>query len=112
MGLYLEGFLIWGQRRKVWEGMSWPWKRVLQGETLETCLVKLKEDPVLKRTGRGGGSEEGTRRASMMSVEESSGKREGRQLGRGLMVRSSHGQGSGVQLLCWDPVRPGVRFVL
>lgn len=57
MGLYLEGFLIWGQRRKVWEGMSWPWKRVIQGETLETCLVKVKEDPVLKRTGRGGGPE-------------------------------------------------------
>lgn len=59
MGLYLEGFLIWGQRRKVWEGMSWPWKRVIQGETLETCLVKVKEDPVLKRTGRGRGQRGG-----------------------------------------------------
>ena len=59
VGLYLEGFLIWGQRRKVWEGMSWPWKRVIQGETLETCLVKVKEDPVLKRTGRGGGQRGG-----------------------------------------------------
>lgn len=50
MGLHIWGFLIWGQHWKLWEGMSWPWKRVesekksCPGRGLKRP-VEVKEDP-------------------------------------------------------------------
>lgn len=75
------GVSDWGLRWKLWEGMSWPWKtewrarkRVVQGEASETWPQRSRKTP---QGNWKGGRRGGHSWASMASMEEGAGMREG-----------------------------------